>query len=86
MVTNVTLLLKTVKAVEDEATKGTRGLEATIEHIKQELAVSPLVTSFIPFIKGALKTKLSGFNRLKVLYGQHSNQTKSFKGYVIKMF
>uniref|UniRef100_A0A8C5CLV6 Talin 1 n=1 Tax=Gadus morhua TaxID=8049 RepID=A0A8C5CLV6_GADMO len=39
MVTNVTLLLKTVKAVEDEATKGTRGLEATIEHIKQELAV-----------------------------------------------
>lgn len=40
MVTNVTSLLKTVKAVEDEATKGTRGLEATIEHIKQELAVS----------------------------------------------
>jgi len=39
MVTNVTLLLKTVKAVEDEATKGTRGLEATIEHIKQELVV-----------------------------------------------
>uniref|UniRef100_A0A8C7SEJ8 Talin 1 n=1 Tax=Oncorhynchus mykiss TaxID=8022 RepID=A0A8C7SEJ8_ONCMY len=39
MVTNVTSLLKTVKAVEDEATKGTRGLEATIEHIKQELAV-----------------------------------------------
>lgn len=41
MVTNVTSLLKTVKAVEDEATKGTRALEATIEHIKQELAVSP---------------------------------------------
>lgn len=40
MVTNVTSLLKTVKAVEDEATKGTRALEATIEHIKQELAVS----------------------------------------------
>uniref|UniRef100_A0A8C1VU96 Talin 1 n=1 Tax=Cyprinus carpio TaxID=7962 RepID=A0A8C1VU96_CYPCA len=39
MVTNVTSLLKTVKAVEDEATKGTRALEATIEHIKQELAV-----------------------------------------------
>ncbi|XP_056287859.1 talin-1 isoform X1 [Pseudoliparis swirei] len=39
MVTNVTSLLKTVKAVEDEATKGTRGLEATIEHIKQELTV-----------------------------------------------
>uniref|UniRef100_A0AAQ5X3I9 Talin 1 n=1 Tax=Amphiprion ocellaris TaxID=80972 RepID=A0AAQ5X3I9_AMPOC len=38
MVTNVTSLLKTVKAVEDEATKGTRALEATIEHIKQELA------------------------------------------------
>lgn len=40
MVTNVTSLLKTVKAVEDEATKGTRALEATIEHIGQELAVS----------------------------------------------
>ncbi|KFO52801.1 Talin-1 [Corvus brachyrhynchos] len=40
MVTNVTSLLKTVKAVEDEATKGTRGLGATIEHIRQELAVS----------------------------------------------
>lgn len=40
MVTNVTSLLKTVKAVEDEATKGTRALEATIEHIRQELAVS----------------------------------------------
>lgn len=38
--TNVTSLLKTVKAVEDEATKGTRALEATIEHIRQELAVS----------------------------------------------
>lgn len=40
MVTNVTSLLKTVKAVEDEATKGTRALESTIEHIRQELAVS----------------------------------------------
>lgn len=39
MVTNVTSLLKTVKAVEDEATKGTRALEATIEHIRQELVV-----------------------------------------------
>lgn len=37
--TNVTSLLKTVKAVEDEATRGTRALEATIEYIKQELTV-----------------------------------------------
>uniref|UniRef100_A0A8C7ZHI4 Talin 2a n=1 Tax=Oryzias sinensis TaxID=183150 RepID=A0A8C7ZHI4_9TELE len=37
MVTNVTSLLKTVKAVEDEATRGTRALEATIECIKQEM-------------------------------------------------
>uniref|UniRef100_A0A8C1FTT2 Talin 2a n=1 Tax=Cyprinus carpio carpio TaxID=630221 RepID=A0A8C1FTT2_CYPCA len=37
MVTNVTSLLKTVKAVEDEASRGTRALEATIECIKQEL-------------------------------------------------
>lgn len=45
MVTNVTSLLKTVKAVEDEATRGTRALEATIECIKQEMAVrKPHVT------------------------------------------
>uniref|UniRef100_A0A665TWR0 Talin-2-like n=1 Tax=Echeneis naucrates TaxID=173247 RepID=A0A665TWR0_ECHNA len=39
MVTNVTSLLKTVKAVEDEATRGTRALEATIECIKQEMGL-----------------------------------------------
>lgn len=43
MVTNVTSLLKTVKAVEDEATKGTRALESTIEHIRQELTVSEVL-------------------------------------------
>ncbi|CAM4522659.1 unnamed protein product [Leuciscus chuanchicus] len=39
MVTNVTSLLKTVKAVEDEASRGTRALESTIECIKQELTM-----------------------------------------------
>ncbi|XP_067297971.1 talin-2a isoform X1 [Pseudorasbora parva] len=39
MVTNVTSLLKTVKAVEDEASRGTRALESTIECIKQELTL-----------------------------------------------
>lgn len=48
MVTNVTSLLKTVKAVEDEATKGTRALEATIEHIRQELAVSTAAVLRLP--------------------------------------
>ncbi|KAK7790683.1 hypothetical protein R5R35_008203 [Gryllus longicercus] len=37
MVTNVTSLLKTVKAVEDEHTRGTRALEATVEAIAQEM-------------------------------------------------
>ncbi|WAR29544.1 TLN1-like protein, partial [Mya arenaria] len=37
MVTNVTSLLKTVKSVEDEATRGTRALESTIEAIGQEI-------------------------------------------------
>merc|ERR1719220_2000590 len=37
MVTNVTSLLKTVMAVEDEHTRGTRALEATIEAIAQEI-------------------------------------------------
>ncbi|XP_066270421.1 talin-1-like isoform X3 [Branchiostoma lanceolatum] len=39
MVTNVTSLLKTVKTVEDEAARGTRALEATIEAIKQEMRI-----------------------------------------------
>ncbi|XP_018022014.1 talin-2 isoform X3 [Hyalella azteca] len=37
MVTNVTSLLKTVKSVEDEHTRGTRALEATVEAIAQEI-------------------------------------------------
>merc|ERR1719431_1083965 len=37
MVTNVTSLLKTVKAVEEEHTRGTRALESTIEAIAQEI-------------------------------------------------
>ncbi|XP_049847483.1 talin-1 isoform X1 [Schistocerca gregaria] len=37
MVTNVTSLLKTVKAVEDEHTRGTRALESTIQAIAQEI-------------------------------------------------
>lgn len=39
MVTNVTSLLKTVKAVEDKHTRGTRALESTIEAISQEINV-----------------------------------------------
>ncbi|XP_049882474.1 talin-1 isoform X3 [Pectinophora gossypiella] len=39
MVTNVTSLLKTVKAVEDEHTRGIRALESTIEAISQEVEV-----------------------------------------------
>ena len=38
--TNVTSLLKTVKSVEDEATRGTRALESTIEAIGQEIKVN----------------------------------------------
>lgn len=44
MVTNVTSLLKTVKAVEDEHTRGTRALEATVEAIAQEIRVSSIQT------------------------------------------
>lgn len=40
MVTNVTSLLKTVKSVEDEHSRGTRALESTIEAIGQEIRVS----------------------------------------------
>ncbi|XP_030385593.1 talin-2 isoform X4 [Scaptodrosophila lebanonensis] len=37
MVLNVSSLLKTVKAVEDEHTRGTRAMEATVEAISQEI-------------------------------------------------
>ena len=40
--TNVTSLLKTVKTVEDEAARGTRALEASIEAIGQEVRVRPM--------------------------------------------
>lgn len=36
---NVSSLLKTVKAVEDEHTRGTRAMEATVEAISQEIKV-----------------------------------------------
>lgn len=53
MVTNVTSLLKTVKSVEDEATRGTRALEATIDAIVQEARVSVTSTkdNIISFYK-----------------------------------
>lgn len=40
MVLNVSSLLKTVKAVEDEHSRGTRAMEATVEAISQEIRVS----------------------------------------------
>ena len=46
MVTNVTSLLKTVKTVEDEAARGTRALESTIEAISQEIKVSKVFILF----------------------------------------
>lgn len=39
MVLNVSSLLKTVKAVEDEHTRGTRAMESTVEAISQEIRV-----------------------------------------------
>lgn len=45
MVLNVSSLLKTVKAVEDEHTRGTRAMEATVEAISQEIRVN-----FLPFL------------------------------------
>ena len=54
MVTNVTSLLKTVKTVEDEAVRGMRALESTIEAIGQEVKVShmtfPLEIEAGPYI------------------------------------
>lgn len=40
MVLNVSSLLKTVKAVEDEHTRGTRAMEAAVDAIIQEIRVN----------------------------------------------
>ena len=40
MVTNVKSLLETVKTVEDEAARGTRALESSIDAISHEMKVS----------------------------------------------
>lgn len=48
MVTNVTSLLKTVKAVEDEAAKGPRALEQTIHAINTEARVCIIVFIMLP--------------------------------------
>ena len=37
VVTNITHLLKSVKTIEDESTRGTRALESAVEAIGQEL-------------------------------------------------
>lgn len=78
MVTNVTSLLKTVKAVEDEATKGTRALESTIEHIRQELAVSKKnkksKTQQLTFSEWLFNI-LSINTVMKVILAEHNNTT-----------
>lgn len=71
MVTNVTSLLKTVKAVEDEATRGTRALEATIEFIKQELTVSvPDRPSFFFLVCWELNDEAQPLNKVGSWRGQ----------------
>lgn len=48
MVTNLTSLLKTVKVVEDEHSRGTRALESTIEAIGQEIRALSAPSANIP--------------------------------------
>ena len=45
MVTSVSSLLKTVRSVEDEASRGVRAIESTVDAVKQAVLVSAL-----PFI------------------------------------
>lgn len=49
MVLNVSSLLKTVKAVEDEHTRGTRAMEATVEAISQEIRVSNYIVKHFSY-------------------------------------
>ena len=40
MVTSVSSLLKTVRSVEDEASRGVRAIESTVDAVKQTVIVS----------------------------------------------
>lgn len=40
MVTSVSSLLKTVRSVEDEASRGVRAIESTVDAVKQAVLVS----------------------------------------------
>ena len=62
MVTNVTSLLKTVKTVEDEAARGTRALEATIEAIGQEVKVSTYYILMKNVLEGVSKIISNSYN------------------------
>lgn len=42
MVTSVSSLLKTVRSVEDEASRGVRAIESTVDAVKQAVIVSVL--------------------------------------------
>ena len=46
MVTNVKSLLETVKTVEDEAARGTRALESSIDAIAHEMRVCSFLFNF----------------------------------------
>ena len=50
MVTSVTNMLKIVKSVEDEASKGQRSLEQTINAIIQQLKVNSFTFFMFKFI------------------------------------
>lgn len=42
MVTSVSSLLKTVRSVEDEASRGVRAIESTVDAVKQAVIVSAI--------------------------------------------
>lgn len=46
MVTSVSSLLKTVRSVEDEASRGVRAIESTVDAVKQAVVVSILFLSY----------------------------------------
>ena len=47
MVTNVSSLLKTVRSVEDEAQRGVRAIESTVDAVKQAVVVSCFFVTWV---------------------------------------
>ena len=70
MVGTLTALLKTVRSVEDEASRGARALESTMEGIKQAVIVS-YVNIYRDILSTLIKRDFDSTSVSVLYYHQH---------------